>query len=513
MDRTPNSFAPVRKWRPPGENPETRSPQEAQRGETRKPTRATTPPARNSPAVAVRNAARNPAPRSAGNTPAFKLPFGVVVEATSVHKFGLFCCCGFLLSGAINDFSNRLLHTKAYLSFVFGIVVVLAFLVCGTALRGMKSNIGKFWGGLAVWLVIASVFSIGRGDSIALIKDYITKIVVIYFYCTAFILNVRNCRTLFTVNIVTACYTVLSCALFGDLDSSGRMIIGGGLFQGNSNDLALSLVCNLGFFMYMIWQKSALRRIIGVMGFVASIFFLLKTGSRGGFLALAACLLVWFIYSNKRGILIALIAPAILLAPLLSPAILARLVSIEISSAALNSADGMNQDQASQAERTRLLQKSVIMAITHPVFGVGPGRFTDALWLDDVANKTHTAALGTHNSYTQLASECGLPALLFYLGALIGAIRLNLQMLKRARTSPKAEIVFTMSVCLLGNLVAYAVSTAFNHVVYSWTLPLLSGITVALYMASNGGDPEWIEAQAIAGNKWGLPGTPHPGSR
>jgi O-antigen ligase len=184
---------------------------------------------------------------------------------------------------------------------------------------------------------------------------------------------------------------------------------------------------------------------------------------------------------------------------LLPSHILQRLVTIRVPGSITVTAE-TNADDGSQAERTLLLEKAVRFAVTHPIFGTGPATFPDALWLDDVSHGTHTAALGTHNTYAQLAAEDGFPVLLLYLGALLGAIKLNYRVMKRTVGIASAEQVYTMAGCLLGSLIAYAIGTAFDHVAYSPTLPLLSGLSVSLYLASRGGNPQWIESQLREGN-------------
>jgi len=427
--------------------------------------------------------------------------FSTIPQASSsAQRIGLFCLCGYLCAGYANDLSIRLFGGKAYLSWLFGIGLAVAVLGSGSAFRALQTNIGKCWAGVTVLLLFSGAFSLSRGESIGVLTAYIPKNLFVFFYCCTLSLTLRNCRTLMTGNIVCATAILLNAALFGATgEDGGRFSIPNSLFLGNSNDLALVLVCNLGFSLYLIWQKSTSAIILGSLEFLVSVYFLLKTASRGGFLAFAACMIVWLIFATRRGRLAALAVPAVCIAMLLPGSILSRLIEIA-APGALSADSAMDGNQMSQYERTQLLETSIRIAVTHPLFGTGPGTFMDALWNDDVSHGTHTAALGTHNTYTQLASECGFPVLILYLGALFGSIRANYRMMKRTRGAPRAEGVFTVSICLFGSLIAFAVGSAFDHVAYGWTLPILSGITVALYLASHGGDPQWIEAEVAAGN-------------
>jgi O-antigen ligase len=92
--------------------------------------------------------------------------------------------------------------------------------------------------------------------------------------------------------------------------------------------------------------------------------------------------------------------------------------------------------------------------------------------------------LGTHNSYTQVSSECGIPGFIFYTGVLVMCLRLAYRMYKAARDKPELRDVMALSWCLFCGLVVYAVGTMFFHMAYTGGLPLLSGMTLALWLAT-----------------------------
>jgi hypothetical protein len=72
--------------------------------------------------------------------------------------------------------------------------------------------------------------------------------------------------------------------------------------------------------------------------------------------------------------------------------------------------------------------------------------------------------------------------------------------MRKTQKQPGAERVFAISASLLGILVGYAINTTFDHVAYHLSLPLFSGIAVALYLSTHGGDLEWIRSQDALGN-------------
>jgi O-antigen ligase len=499
MDRVLNTPRPVRKWRPPtpepGAGPGRPGPKPAGAPGIRKPKAG-----RASLLPGLGPKLSNKLPVRAKPTPAAEgAEFGPEPRVSAVHTLGLISVSAYLLSAYSNDLMMHAFGGKAYLSWVFGPLAILALVICGTMARAFRSSIGKLWLGFAACLLFSTAFSIAKGESLAMVRVYFAQVLVVYFCCAAFGVTIRNVHRLLMASVICTGMILLEAILFGKPDGAGRMIVPQSIFLGNSNDFALHLVCSLGFSMYLIWQKSGVAKVLGCAAFLLTMYFMLKTGSRGGFLALVGCLAIWFLFSGKRGTIIALLLPGLALIPLVSGATLARLVHIEVPGAGLQAtADG--EAELSQVQRTHLLETSIRFAVTHPVFGTGPGTFRDALYYDDLAHGTHTPALGTHNSWTQVASECGIPAFLCYACIVFGSIRACYRIMRKTQHQPGAEKVFAMSACLLGVLVAYAISTTFDHVAYHLLLPLFSGTTAALYFSTHGGDVEWIRSQDALGN-------------
>jgi len=499
MDRVLNTPKPVRKWRPSSHddaaNPAHSAPKPASTPVVRKPKPRGASVLQG---LAPKFSRSSPTPAKPAQT-AEDPEFGPAPQASSLHNFGLICISAYLLSAYSNDLMMHAFGGKAYLSWVFGPLAILLLVICGTVMRGVRFSIGKFWLGFAACLLFSTAFSMVKPTSLGMIKGYFMQVLVVYFCCTAFALTIRNVHKLMMANVICTAMMILEAILFGQPDEAGRMVIPDSIFLGNSNDFSLHLVCSLGFSMYLVWQKSGLAKVLGATQFLLTLYLMLKTGSRGGFLALMGCLTIWFLFSGKRGTIIALLLPGLAVIPLISGATLARLVHIEVPGSSLaNSAEG--EAEMSQVERTHLLETSIRFALTHPLFGTGPATFSDALYFDDLAHGTHTPALGTHNSWTQVASECGIPAFLFYVCVVFGSIRVCYRIMRKTQNQPGAEKVFAISACLLGILVAYAISTTFDHVAYHLLLPLFSGTTVALYLSTHGGDLEWIRSQDALGN-------------
>jgi len=85
--------------------------------------------------------------------------------------------------------------------------------------------------------------------------------------------------------------------------------------------------------------------------------------------------------------------------------------------------EGTGEAVASAAERRQLLLDSVRISFTHPIFGIGPGQFGMYRWSMWKEQGVKAGYLVTHNAYTEVSSEEGLPALLFFIGVVVGTFR------------------------------------------------------------------------------------------
>jgi O-antigen ligase len=139
----------------------------------------------------------------------------------------------------------------------------------------------------------------------------------------------------------------------------------------------------------------------------------------------------------------------------------------------------------SQWSRIELIKRSVYETVTHPLFGVGPGQFPVAVMEEAKARGEWFQWLGTHNSYTQISSECGIPTLIFYVAVIIVSFQTNLRIWKRSRDQKEFAQINTLSVALLSGIVVFAVCAFFFHMGYTGTLPILAGQTIALYFAAD----------------------------
>jgi O-antigen ligase len=147
----------------------------------------------------------------------------------------------------------------------------------------------------------------------------------------------------------------------------------------------------------------------------------------------------------------------------------------------------------SAQQRANLLRKSIEFTFTHPLLGVGMGQFAVAYTGDAEKKGEHAAYLGSHNSYTQVSSECGIPAFICYFSIIMITLSRSLRTYRRARGKPGLKDLEGMAFVLFATAITYSVATFFFHMAYTVLLPLLSGQATALYYVA---EPVLREAES-----------------
>jgi O-antigen ligase len=119
------------------------------------------------------------------------------------------------------------------------------------------------------------------------------------------------------------------------------------------------------------------------------------------------------------------------------------------------------------------------------LFGVGPGQFAVAAAGDAAKNGTRANWLGTHNSYTEIASECGLPAFFLYVAVIVVTLRSNFRIFRRTAHLAEYQDLSALAFCIFSATLVYAICTFFFHIAYSSYLPSIAGMSVALRLATS----------------------------
>jgi O-antigen ligase len=163
--------------------------------------------------------------------------------------------------------------------------------------------------------------------------------------------------------------------------------------------------------------------------------------------------------------------------------------------------DLREEARSSKELRRYLLEQSLLYTVQHPLVGVGTGQFSIYVGKMAQLEGKRGAWNETHNTLTEVSSECGIPALIFFVLGIVFATGSVYSFYTRARKQGNAEVA-RAGFCFLLTMASYLASIAFLANAYRFYLPLLIGVAIAAVSAARA-ELEKIPAAA--------PSYPYPG--
>jgi len=232
------------------------------------------------------------------------------------------------------------------------------------------------------------------------------------------------------------------------------------------------------FIIFSMTRKKGFTRLMLFLLLIPVLAGFSRTGSRMGVLALGAGMLLFFIFASaveRMAILIGGILFISLAVSLLPQNLVDRFTTYfqADSSAAAEAA-------ASAQFRKALFIRSLWLSIEHPVFGVGPGEFMDAEASEAAEQGKRGLWHYTHNSYTELSSETGIPGVTLFLLAFWRAYKGLTPIRNRFRFSRVGRGALFLQIAVLMS----AIGAFFLSIAYSGLLYAILGISAAYQLAA-----------------------------
>jgi O-antigen ligase len=132
---------------------------------------------------------------------------------------------------------------------------------------------------------------------------------------------------------------------------------------------------------------------------------------------------------------------------------------------------GGDADRGSAIARENLLIRSIIVSLRHPLLGIGMDNFHILSLREQVS----------HNAYTQLSAEMGVPALVLYVLFLLSPLKRLRAIERETFDERKRARVYYLAVGLQASVVGYMVSSFFASVAYLWYVYYLVGYALCLH--------------------------------
>jgi O-antigen ligase len=282
--------------------------------------------------------------------------------------------------------------------------------------------------------------------------------------------KVDDIRKLLLIQSATIALVTVASVLIHHT-SDGRLLgIQKGILE-NPNDLAINVAISFPLCLaFLLGSKGAAWRVFWSLSLIFMIYAVIATYSRSGLIALIITCIICFWEFVIKG-RYTYLAAATLLVGILGLGVVFATPSylIRVESIFLGNIEG-SQDKGSLEARKQLLVDSLKITMQHPLFGVGPGSFQ--------------AVSGTwqpsHNTYTGLSSEAGLPALILF----TVVMGLSLRKTKKLQKLPgyqADENIRLWTSALRAGMAAYMVGAIFATTEYTLFEYFIVGYICVLY--------------------------------
>lgn len=341
---------------------------------------------------------------------------------------------------------------------------------------------------LTGWFLAGLPFSFWGTGSLIILTQVWLKTLFIFFLLT------QTLRTLDRIRGIL--WVIIGCELAATAISIAQQ--GGAVFEkgirlsGYSsgilgwNFLGVAAAISFPYIgALLVLTRSRIQSGFLVATFVSVMWMLVLTASRGSFLSAAfSAALTWALVlrGTRRGHALAILfVLAVVVTIAHAPGVFwERMETVWGSPDPTDPTSGVvNSAVESEQERMGLLRDSIEYTFDHPVFGVGVGVFYAVH--GTVVGKS-SAWMTTHNTFTQLSSEAGIPALLLFVWLCLALVRKMRGISRAYFRDPKYSDLRLLARATLVSVWSFIFAGCFANLAYDYYFYYVAGIAVALQL-------------------------------
>jgi O-antigen ligase len=383
-------------------------------------------------------------------------------------------------------------------------VAVLLYLTNGHArrsLKHLKHPLAASMSFLVLWAGIGSTTALYITNSVETLIGSFLSTLILTLLLAACVRSSDDVRRLLMTLAVGGIVFSLMVALPA-VDRSG--VRAGGY---DPNYSAMFIVLTMPLILYfLIAERRAAFKVLFAIGLVVCTIGMIRSDSRGGFLALVAVVGYSLIFMRgvKPSWRIATVAAAVaVIGFTASDGYWERMRSI-------NDPDDYNYH--SPTGRKAIWERARGYIAENPWFGVGISNFSVAEGRHPMIVASIESGRGfkysdSHSVWYKTATELGIPGFIAYVMMFIIAFWHLRRIVMRARASPKDRLAKQnagVASALIGSLIAVAVAGTFLSNAYSAMIWALFGLSLGLFKVSRweSGSESTVRQQPLLQSRW-----------
>jgi len=336
--------------------------------------------------------------------------------------------------------------------------------------------------GLVIWSALSVPFALNQGVAFQFWINFVRTVVMTLVIASSIRDATDLSRMMFVYCGATVLYTGVVLSRFqlggGDTWRLGR------LFFYDANDMATLIATAMPFaFYFILGQRRPIVRILAVVGLAILAVGLIRSGSRGGFIALLAVaifVLLGFTTVSARARLMGLIAILAVVFAAASDRYWQQMQTI------FNPQQDYNL--TSNEGRIKVWKRGLAYMIDNPVLGVGGQNFAVAEGTISPLAKLQERGRGVrwgaaHNTFIQVGAELGVPGLALFIGLIVAtfrSLRRVAGLAAKARDRPGAADLARLAQTLTAALIGFVTGAFFLSLAYHDVLYALVAFSLAL---------------------------------
>jgi O-antigen ligase len=387
----------------------------------------------------------------------------------------------FVRFSMIHMVMGKELGTSFYILYLLLIPALLGITVSGGLKRTLQGRPAWFWTAFVVWMGITVPFSTWMGHSASTFMVYLRAEYAMLFIMGGAAMTWKECQSIMRVIAWSAVVMVITGQVFAREIGGQRLGLDFGTIS-NPNDFAAHMLLILPFLLWMgLNSKSAAIKIIALCGTGYGVYQILLTASRGALIALSVCVLFVLLRGAARH------RTAILIVTPLAAAILLVITPKSVMERLDSFSDVQTDTQVEATESSALrmytLTQSLTYTLQHPIFGVGPSEFSGYEGTHNQKIGTHGLYLDTHNSFTQVSSECGIPGFVFFASGMLSTLLLFHSVYRQTRKRQDCQDMASALLWIQVGMVGFCVAITFLNFGYFFYTPAMGGLAIAVSSA------------------------------
>ena len=371
---------------------------------------------------------------------------------------------------------------------ILAVLGLLAVFGTGQFVKVLRTPIGLCIALFTVWFIACIPFGAWPGGSYGVFTEVWSKSALMYFLTAGLLTTLPQANRLFRTIAYSVGILGLLALVKNDRTGDGRLILDNTRYA-NANDLAFTLVLGLTFIGFLYLRGTRFQKVIAALAVPPMLLTVSRTGSRGvalGVLVLAAVVVIQAKRAARIRLIVAL--PVVLLTVLaVMPADMRMRYTTyfgdyDYYKKFVDPRERLRAEAIDSSKaRKQLLIDSLVITMRHPLLGVGPGNFEVAqndlaLARGDPKGSWHV----THNTYTELSSEMGIPGLVIYLVVLFNVFKILNSILRTRYPGPKWQNLRQLARSLRAACIVFLPVAFFGSFGYLPELPILAGLATAL---------------------------------